>query len=81
MFDNPNKELQRLQDQLLAAEKKRPAKKPAPRKAPAKRPASKPKKEAAPEPQNKTYTNSLWIALMLELLALAGVLIWWLLWN
>ena len=87
MFDDPNKELRRLQEQLLEAEGVKP-KKPAP--AETKKSASKPKKETKKTPNPKKQPNEekdikrlggLLIALLLELALMLTVLVCWLLWK
>lgn len=87
MFDDPNKELRRLQEQLLEAEGIKP-KKDAP--AEPKKAASKPKKETkkSEKPKKKPSEErdikrlgGLLIALLLELALMLTVVVIWLLWK
>ena len=86
MFDNPKKELQRLEDQLLAAEEEawetqeqpmgseelHPEEDP---------PVQEPEEEDAPPSKASSRVPILVAALLLEIAALFGVLAWWLLWR
>ena len=91
MFDDPKKELKRLQEQLLAAEEEQwetPMEPEEPEEeepeAPGGRflreaPSQEPEEEALPEQKNRV--PFLVAALLLEVAALFGVLAWWLLWR
>lgn len=84
MFDDPNKELRRLQEQLLEAEGVKPKKPPVP--AEPKKPASKPKKPKKPKKQPSEEKDikrlgGLLIALLLELALMLTVVVCWLLWK
>ena len=86
MFDNPKKELQRLEDQLLAAEEEAweiqeeptgpeelyPEEEP---------PIQEPEEEDPPPSKASSRIPILVAALLLEIAALFGVLAWWLLWR
>ena len=86
MFDNPKKELQRLEDQLLAAEEEAweiqeqptDAEELYPEEEPA---AQEPEEDAAPPSKAANRIPILVAALLLEIAALFGVLAWWLLWR
>lgn len=82
MFDNPKKELQRLEEQLLAAEQTEQPQAPLeelylPRQ---EEPAPAEPEEATPREPNRRVPY-LVAALLLEVAALFGVLAWWLLWR
>ena len=86
MFDNPKKELKRLEDQLLAAEEEAweiqeqptDAEELYPEEEPA---AQEPEEEDAPPSKATNRIPMLVAALLLEIAALFGVLTWWLLWR
>ena len=93
MFDNPNQNLKKLQEQLLAAEEPEedifaPAREEYqpddPEEYPGEYPeeyAEDPEEEAdARERQRKTRQSFLLALLLLEVALLFGVLAWWLLW-
>ena len=65
MFDNPRKELERLQQELLAAE------------APEEPEEVPPQEPGKPE---KKHFVGLKFAIALEMLAIAGLFFWWYLW-
>ena len=91
MFDDPKKELKRLEDQLLAAEEEQwetpmePAEpeEDYPEAAGGRflrvEPSPEPEEEDPPEQRNRVPI--LVAALLLEVAALFGVLAWWLLWR
>lgn len=89
MFDDPNKELRRLQEQLLEAEgvkiKKQPAQTET-KKTPSGKKTKKdtPKKEKAKQPnaeKDVKRLGGLLIALLLELALMLTVVVIWLLWK
>ena len=81
MFDDPKKELRRLEDQLLAAEE--PQWEPQEEEQPGGlflRQEEQEEEEEAPAPK-PSRVPMLLAALLLEIAALFGVLAWWLLWR
>ena len=90
MFDDPKKELKRLEDQLLAAEQvqwEAPLEPDEPEEEPEElggrflRPEEPLEEDAEEPPREKSRIPVLVAALLLEVAALSGVLAWWLLWR
>ena len=77
MFDDPNKALKNLQEQLLAAED---GGEPLPAAPQTEAPAKKYTSTKKPPAGNQNKAALLVALLLLELAALLGVLAWWLLW-
>ena len=89
MFDNPNQNLKKLQEQLLAAEEPEedifaPAREEYepdyPEEYPGEYPEDPEDEADARERQRKTRQSFLLALLLLEVALLFGVLAWWLLW-
>ena len=84
MFDDPKKELKRLEEQLLAAEEEQWAdalfqpEEPEPL---PEEPQEPPMPEEEASPKKSLRVPILVSALLLEVAALLGVLAWWLLWR
>ena len=85
MFDDPKKELRRLEDQLLAAEE--PQWEPQEEELPEEEPGGLFLRQEEPEEEEEapapkpSRVPMLLAALLLEIAALFGVLAWWLLWR
>lgn len=87
MFDDPNKALKKLQEQLLAAEEPEqdifapPPKEPEYEDYdPAEYGGEAPQEPEAPQEKNRNKVALLVALLLLEVALLFGVLAWWLLW-
>ena len=80
MFDDPNKALKDLQDQLLAAEQGEQPLPAAPREKSPARKYTTVKKQPAQQPEQNHKAALLVALLLLEVAALFAVLAWWLLW-